>query len=185
VTKAVFLDRDGVINEVLSHRVKFVNRPSDFYLLPGVKEAIAAFHEAGWKVFVVTNQGGVGLGYMKKAMLEKVHEKMKEEIASGGGRIDDVSYCPHKPQAGCVCRKPEGKMIEDLASKYGIQLKDSVMVGDREPDILAGKKAGVGRTVFIGKEDEHHYGADANFPDLISAVPWILGTVGDESNESL
>ncbi len=170
--KAVFLDRDGVINEVLSKRVKFVNKPSDLYILKGVPESIAALTKAGYKVFVVTNQGGIGLGYMEITALEKVHEKMKQKIEVAGGVIEDIAYCPHKPHAGCTCRKPEAKMILDLSLKHHVALEKSVMVGDREPDIVAGKNAGVGRTVFIGRTNS--YGADVVFPDLLSAVPWIL-----------
>lgn len=76
--KAVFLDRDGVINEVLTKRVKFVNRPEDFYLLPGVAEAIAKIRKLGYSVFVVTNQGGVGLGYLKESMLKKSIKKWRK-----------------------------------------------------------------------------------------------------------
>ncbi|UOE92585.1 HAD family hydrolase [Alkalihalobacillus sp. LMS39] len=173
MNKAVFLDRDGVINEVLSHRVKFVNHPKQLYLLEGVPEAIRAFNEVGFKVFIVTNQGGVGLGFMKESMLEKVHHHLKQRLHEQGAIIDDIAYCPHKPQAGCACRKPEAKMIEELAKKHHVSLQDSVMVGDREPDILAGKKAGVA-TVFIGKEKEDTAKADAVFSSLLQAAPWII-----------
>ncbi|WP_318504034.1 HAD family hydrolase [Bacillus sp. T3] len=170
--KGIFLDRDGVINEVLSHRVKFVNKPQEFYLLDGVAEAIRQLNEAGLPVFVVTNQGGIGLGFMKEAALHKVHEKMKKDLSKEGAVIDDIAYCPHKPKAGCACRKPEAQMIIDLAEKHDISRRDSIMVGDREPDIEAGKKAGC-KTVFIGDETENP-GADIVFRDLLSAVPWLL-----------
>ncbi len=170
--KGVFLDRDGVINEVLSHRVKYVNKPQEFFLLDGVAEAIRQLNEAGLPTFVVTNQGGVGLGFLKETALQKIHEKMKQDIAKAGATIDDVAYCPHKPKAGCRCRKPEAQMLRDLAEKHRISLQDSIMVGDRDPDIAAGKKAGC-KTVFIGKKKDNP-GADVVFPDLLSAVPWII-----------
>ncbi|WP_078554096.1 D-glycero-alpha-D-manno-heptose-1,7-bisphosphate 7-phosphatase [Bacillus alkalicellulosilyticus] len=173
MNKAVFLDRDGVINEVLNHRVKFVNHPNQLFLLEGVPEAIKAFNDTGFKVFVVTNQGGIGLGFMKEVMLGKVHKKLQAEIEKVGGVIDEIAYCPHKPEAGCLCRKPEAKMITDLAKKYQVSLKDSVMVGDREPDIYAGKKAGV-HTVFIGKKKDNRAKADVVFPSLLAAAPWII-----------
>lgn len=170
--KAIFLDRDGVINEVLSHRVKYVNKPHEFHLLAGVGEAIRQLKEFGLPVFVVTNQGGIGLGFLKEKALHTIHEKMMEDLAEEGASVDDIAYCPHKPKAGCRCRKPEAQMLRDLATKHNISLVDSIMVGDREPDIGAGKKAGC-KTVFIGKEKENP-GADAVFPDLLSAVPWLL-----------
>ncbi|WP_332630263.1 D-glycero-alpha-D-manno-heptose-1,7-bisphosphate 7-phosphatase [Halalkalibacter flavus] len=173
MNKAVFLDRDGVINEVLSKRVKFVNNPSQFYLLEGVGEAIRLFNEASIPTFVVTNQGGVGLGFMKEASLIKVHKRMVEELAKYGAYIDDIAYCPHKPKAGCACRKPEAQMLLDLASTHNIDLPSSIMVGDREPDIEAGKKAGC-KTVFIGDETDNSAQANIVFPHLIAAAPWIL-----------
>lgn len=173
MNKAVFLDRDGVINEVLTNRVKFVNKPNDFYLLDGVGEAIRKFNDIGLKVFVVTNQGGVGLGFMREAALHEVHEKMKKDLLDFGAHVDDIRYCAHKPKAGCVCRKPEPQMLKDLAQKHHINLKDSVMVGDREPDIEAGKKAGT-KTVLVGSREEGRGMADAEFPNLYSAVEWII-----------
>ncbi len=171
VNIGMFLDRDGVINEVLSSRVKFVNKPSDFYLLDGVGEAIKLFNEEGFKVFVVTNQGGIGLGYMKETQLDKVHKKMLDELAKFGAKIDGIAYCPHKPKANCACRKPKPKMIIDLAEKHGIDLEQSFMVGDREPDIIAGKEAGT-RTILVGKREEEA-DADMYFPDLLSVANWL------------
>lgn len=168
--KAVFLDRDGVINEVLSKRVKFVNKPSQFYLLDGVGEAVRLINEKNYLVFVVTNQGGIGLGYMKEEQLIKVHERMKEVLAEFRAFIDDVVYCPHKPKEGCECRKPNSKMLEDLAEKYEIDLKHSYMIGDRDVDIMAGKKAGT-KTVLIGDDIGI---SDYHFPSLLEAVRWII-----------
>jgi len=170
----IFLDRDGVINEVLSHRVKFVNKPEDFHLLEGVGEAVKIFNEAGFKVFVVTNQGGVGLGFMKESALLDVHTKMAADLKAYGATIDDIAYCPHKPKAGCACRKPKPKMILDLADKHQVDLAKSYMIGDREPDIAAGKQAGV-KTILIGEwTDLQNVRADMSFFDLLSAASVIV-----------
>lgn len=153
MNKAIFLDRDGVINESFTDRVKFVNRPSDFYLLPGVANAIATFKRLDYLVFVVTNQGGIGQGYMQLETLEAIHIKMihllKKE--NKGAIIDDIRFCPHKPKAGCDCRKPEPGMILDLARQYQVDLSQSYMIGDMESDIEAGRSAGC-KTVWIGKD---------------------------------
>lgn len=167
--KAIFLDRDGVINEVLTKRVKFVNKPSQFFLLPGVGEAIKMFNDYGYLVFVVTNQGGIGLGYMKEEQLEKVHDKMKHDLKQFGATIHDIAYCPHQPKEGCACRKPNAKMITDLAKAYEVNLAESYMIGDRDVDILAGKKAGT-KTVLVGDEQAL---ADYHFPTLLDAAYWI------------
>lgn len=169
----IFLDRDGVINEVLTKRVKFVNKPSDFYLLDRVGEAIKLLNDANYKVFVVTNQGGIGLGYMKERELEKVHQKMIAELAKYGATIEDIAYCPHKPHAGCACRKPEPQMIVDLAEKHHINLKESYMVGDRDPDIEAGKKAGT-KTVLVGIREKTISEADYRFQDLYEFANWLV-----------
>lgn len=173
MNKAVFLDRDGVINEVLSNRVKFVNKPEQMYLLEGVGEGIKLLNDAGYQVFVVTNQGGVGLGYMKEEMLLKVHEKMKKDIEEYGGKIDDIIYCPHKPHAGCACRKPEPEMLHQLARKHQVSLKESFMVGDRDVDITAGKQAGT-KTILIGDEEGL---AGFQFETLYEAAAWIIKNV--------
>ncbi len=172
--RAVFLDRDGVINEVLTERVKFVNKPSELYFLPGVPTAIRKLNEVfGDNIFVVTNQGGVGLGFMKVNQLEKIHEHMIVELKKEGAVIKDVAYCPHKPKVGCECRKPGTKMITELAEKYNIDLAQSYMVGDTDTDIQAGKKAGT-KGIFLGESDPL---ADAVFPDLLSASDWIIEDV--------
>ena len=167
---AVFLDRDGVINEVLTDRVKFVNKPHELYFLPGVPEAIKKLNNFFDFVFVVTNQGGVGLGFMKEHQLRKIHDHMIAELKKEGATIHSVAYCPHKPKAGCACRKPNSKLIVDLGKRYNINLSQSYMVGDTDTDIIAGKKAGT-KTVFLGKSDPL---ADAIFPDLATAVDWII-----------
>jgi len=168
--KAVFLDRDGVINEVLTKRVKFVNHPKQLYFLPGVAEAIKKLNEHFDHVFVVTNQGGIGLGYMKEEQLQKIHDTMISKLKKEGANIDEAVYCPHKPKAGCACRKPNSKLIENLAEKYSIDLAKSYMVGDTDTDIMAGKRAGT-KGVFLGKSDPL---ADAVVPDLRAAAEWII-----------
>lgn len=168
--RAVFLDRDGVINEVLTDRVKFVNRTEQLYFLPGVPEAIRRLNQTFDYVFVVTNQGGVGLGFMKETQLQEIHKDMIKLLRKEGAVIQEVVYCPHKPKSGCGCRKPNSKLIENLADKYDVDLTFSYMVGDTDTDIIAGKKAGT-KTVFIGKSEPL---ADAVFPDLLQAADWIV-----------
>lgn len=175
--QAVFLDRDGVLNEVLSARVKFVNRPEDLYLLEGAAEAVAELSVAGFDIFVVTNQGGVGLGFLKEKDLNKIHVQLLNLVKGHGGEIKEVAYCPHKPKAGCECRKPNAGMLFDLAARHDLDLARSVMVGDHERDIEAGKKAGC-KTVFIGSEETS---ADRSAPSLQSAVPYILELLGSSS----
>ncbi|ARU63492.1 D-glycero-beta-D-manno-heptose-1,7-bisphosphate 7-phosphatase [Tumebacillus avium] len=170
--KAVFLDRDGVIND----HVTYVNTPEDLILFPGVGKAIKKLNDAGYKVFVVTNQGGVGLGFMKEDNLRAVHDKMERELEQDGAILDEIAYCPHKPKSNCACRKPEPKMILDLAEKYNIDVKQSYMVGDRDTDVYAGQKAGA-KTIFIG---EPFAQADYSVPTLVAAADLILSQEGGQ-----
>ncbi|PGU51853.1 hypothetical protein COD72_23095 [Bacillus cereus] len=174
MNKAVFLDRDGILNEVLSTRVKFVNKPEDLYLLPGVAESIAKLKRNGFKVFTVTNQGGIGLGYMSYEQLEKIHEKLQSEILKLNelAVIDEIMTCAHKPKENCKCRKPEPGMLLTLAKKHNISLGDSYMVGDREVDVAAGISAGT-KTVLVTNEDEPTQ-ANLKCSTLLEAVDYIL-----------
>jgi D-glycero-D-manno-heptose 1,7-bisphosphate phosphatase len=152
--KAVFLDRDGVINEVKNDHTPYVNATTDVYLLPGAAKAIKLLNDLRYKVFIVTNQGGIGLGFMKERTLTKIHLKLLDLLLQEAEAvIDDIAYCPHKPQAGCVCRKPKPAMILQLAAKHDIDLKNSFMIGDWVTDIAAGKAAKT-RTILIVDEQE-------------------------------
>jgi len=171
--KAIFLDRDGVLNEVLTTRVKFVNHPKQLYLLEGASEAVARLSNAGFPIFIVTNQGGIGLGFMSEGKLEKVHNRLRQLLAEDGGSITGIAYCPHKPNAGCECRKPSPGLLFRLAKEHQIDLEGSVMVGDHERDIEAGIAAGC-KTVFIGTGKSK---ADYIAPTLLEAVEPILALI--------
>ncbi|MHA6484197.1 D-glycero-alpha-D-manno-heptose-1,7-bisphosphate 7-phosphatase [Paenibacillus sp. strain BS8-2] len=162
--KAFILDRDGVINHAGN-----INRKSDFRLIDGAAEAIKQLGELGYQVFVASNQGGVGLGYMTKAALKSINGYMMTLIRAEGGDIHDVRYCTHKPHARCSCRKPQAGMLLDLIHKYGIDRQQSFMVGDRDTDIIAGEQAGV-RTVFLGESIPPGIQPNFHFHHLYDAV---------------
>ncbi|WP_044336849.1 D-glycero-alpha-D-manno-heptose-1,7-bisphosphate 7-phosphatase [Rossellomorea aquimaris] len=171
--KAVFLDRDGVINEVKTQRVTFVNRPDQFYFLEGVLDAIKLLTESDFLIFVVTNQGGVGLGYLSHEQLRSIHDHMVMEIEKAGGLIQEVSCCTHKPHEGCKCRKPEAGMLLDLVQKYGLDIAQSYMVGDRDVDIEAGHKAGC-TTILLADGPSPLFNADYMFTNLMEAAEFIV-----------
>ncbi|MVP02014.1 D-glycero-alpha-D-manno-heptose-1,7-bisphosphate 7-phosphatase [Paenibacillus lutrae] len=173
--KAVFLDRDGVINEVRSQRVHYVNKAEDVFLLPGVPQAVQALKEAGYLVFIVTNQGGIGLGYMSSAQLHAVHRQLLQLLEKDGAVIDDIAYCPHRPGAGCLCRKPEPGMILDLAQKHRVHLPQCYTIGDRAPDTAAGRLAGT-RTIRIlsGQQTDPDTNADLTAGSLLEAALLIV-----------
>lgn len=165
---AVFLDRDGVIND----NGRPVNKPEELVLFKGACEAIKQLNDHGYDVYVVTNQGGVGCGYMTEMALKSVHEKMERDLALCGAVIKEIAACIHHPKSGCNCRKPLPGMITNLAKKHDIDLARSFMVGDLETDCQAGRAAGVGKNIKIGEPTEH---ADYTVADLSEAVQVILG----------
>jgi D-glycero-D-manno-heptose 1,7-bisphosphate phosphatase len=164
---AVFLDRDGVIND----NSKIVNQPKDLILLPGVAMAIKRLKQAGYLVCIVTNQGGVELNFLTEADLAAIHSHLQSLLREQNTGIDEIVYCPHFRQ-NCDCRKPKPGMILALAAKYNIQLAESWMIGDRESDILAGKAAGC-RTVKLGEASP---AADFNCRHLGEAAAYILNS---------
>lgn len=137
--KAVFLDRDGVINENRSDHVK---NWSEFNFLPGAPEALARLARAGMKAFVVTNQAIVNRGMVSKDAVDRINQRMVQEIELRGGRIEAVAYCPHRPEERCGCRKPEPGLLLDLARRHEVDLTESVIIGDALNDVEAGLAAG-------------------------------------------
>ena len=169
--RAVFLDRDGVLNKSFGYRPP--NDASELTLLPGVPEAVVKLNEAGFLVFVVTNQGGVGLGYMTTGDLAKIHHKLETEVAKQGGTFTEIMSCIHKPRAGCACRKPKPGMLLALARKHNVDLPNSFMVGDRDMDIQAGRAAGT-TTILIESDEKTEQVADYTCPSLLAASELIL-----------
>ncbi len=146
--KAIFLDRDGVINEDFG----YVHKVEDFCFLPGVFEALRHFKALGYKLILITNQSGIGRGYYSEEDFQKLTDWMQERLAKEGVRLDAIYYCPHHPQQGCDCRKPEPGMITQAAKEHGIDLTNSWMIGDKPSDIEAAKRAGVGHIILLKKE---------------------------------
>jgi len=179
---AVFLDRDGVI----SKQTAFVNRPEDLVFVEGAVEAIARLNRAHLLVVVITNQGGIAMGYLTEDDLAEIHRCMKRLLAQGGAHVDAIYYCPHHPQAtvatylvDCSCRKPATGMLEEARDDLGIDLRKSVFVGDATTDVLAGIRAGC-RTILVetgfgGKDGKATATPDHVVADLGAAVDLILG----------
>ena len=171
--KAIFLDRDGTINEY----VGFLKNIDDFELIPGVAQAIRIINSSGYLAIVVTNQPVIARGELSFQELQEVHNKMETLLGGEGAYLDAIYYCPHHPHKGyegeipelkidCDCRKPKPGMLLRAADKFNIDLSNSWMVGDGENDVLAGKAAGC-RTALIGRGD---YGQDCIAKDVLSFV---------------
>lgn len=137
----MFVDRDGVINRRPAEG-EYVTRWEDFHILRGVAEGIALLNHAGFSVIIVTNQRCVAKGLMTEADLQKMHERMTDDLARAGAQIDATFYCPHEIEPPCDCRKPAPGMLLNAARLRGIDLRTSWMIGDSDNDVEAGVNAG-------------------------------------------
>ena len=167
--KLIILDRDGVIN---IDSDDYVKSPDEWHAIPGSLEAIAKLNKAGFKVAIATNQSGVGRGYYTLETLEKIHEKMFAQMAKVDAHIAALFYCPHKPDAGCDCRKPKPGLLLKIADHLKIDLKNAIMIGDTDKDSGAADAAGIG-SIIVGEEGD--------VPDLAHAVELILNLKTDFS----
>jgi D-glycero-D-manno-heptose 1,7-bisphosphate phosphatase len=167
--KAIFLDRDGVLNH---DKVDYVYTIEEFRIFDGVADALKLLKEAGYQLIIITNQSGIAKGvYDEKAVLD-CFEYLQSQT---GSLIDDMYFCPHHPKFDivCECRKPGSKMILDAAEKHNIDLKKSFMVGDAQRDIIAGNKAGV-TTIHVNNGKEAAENADFTVTNLLEAAQYIL-----------
>jgi D-glycero-D-manno-heptose 1,7-bisphosphate phosphatase len=152
---ALFLDRDGVLNEDQG----YVHRWEDFRWIPGAKATIAAFNRAGWLVIVVTNQSGVGRGYYTEDAMHALHARIREDLAQSGARIDAFYHAPEHPEAAAPryrhpdppLRKPNPGMILQALEDWPIDRDASILVGDKPSDLEAALRAGVKSVLFEGE----------------------------------
>jgi D-glycero-D-manno-heptose 1,7-bisphosphate phosphatase len=177
--RVAFLDRDGVINKYPGDKA-YVTSLRKFKFLPGAKKAIALLSRGGYKIFVASNQAGVGRGIYSQKTLDKITSFMLLEVKKAGGHIDKVYYCTHHKKAGCSCRKPRPGMLKKAKREFKINLKNAYFIGDTIRDVLAAKNAGCKSIlVFSGKEKlrnklKWEVAPDFTFKDLYSAAKHLL-----------
>ena len=170
----VFLDRDGT---VIMER-NYLSDPAQVVLLPGAAKGLRHLRELGFGLVLVTNQSGIGRGYFSEKDVERVHARLAELLEREKVELDAVYYCPHHPNAGCGCRKPASGMIDVARSCFDVDMKRSVMVGDKPCDILLGKNCEL-RTILVrtGHGARHEQNGDCSptftADDLIAAAAWI------------
>ena len=150
IKRAVFLDRDGVLN----HDSGYVHDYRDWIWLPGARSAVARLNRSGYLVLVVTNQSGVARGLFPRQAVDALHEAVQRDLAGDGAWIDGWYVCPHHPDFGtrrhCTCRKPAPGLLRRAAEAFGIDLAASFLVGDRERDIRAARAVGVTPYLLAG-----------------------------------
>jgi histidinol-phosphate phosphatase family protein len=177
--KAIFLDRDGVINRDPGFG-DYIKSWKEFQFLPHAIDAIKLLNKNGYEIFVISNQAGVKKGLFSQEDLNDITKNMLEEIKVQGGKIRSVDYCVHLPSEGCDCRKPNIGLIEKAIKGLDIDLKNTYFIGDSKLDVGAGKNAGC-KTILLltGKEEPEDIKNWEHKPDLIKkdlmeAVKWVL-----------
>ena len=170
--RAVFVDRDGVINRAVIRNGRSYPPGSlaELEILPGVARALAELRAAGFLVIVATNQPDVGSGKQRREVVEAMHARLREQLP-----LDDIRVCYHVDGDNCSCRKPLPGMLLEAARDWDIALEESFMVGDRWRDIEAGRAAGC-RTAFVDYrlEEDRKVSPDVSVDSLAAASRWIL-----------
>jgi histidinol-phosphate phosphatase family protein len=162
MARAVFLDRDGVLTR---ERSDYVKKPEELEILPGIYQPLREIREKGFRIVIVTNQSVIGRGLTSHEEMRRIHEKLRLELARQDCTVDAIYYCPHVPGEGCDCRKPEPGLIIRAASDLGIDRSKSWMIGDKEIDLEAARRAGC-RGIRV----------PTNSDQLAEAVHMILST---------
>ena len=189
---AVFLDRDGTINEEMG----YINHVDRFVLLPSAAAAIRSINESGLKAVVVTNQSGVARGYFPKELIDQVHQKMRDLLEEEGAFLNGIYSCTHSPLSkgepgGCGCRKPKIGLMKQAAQELNLDLEKSYVVGDRFKDVEMARNAGAkailvltgygkGELEFLGPSSKVQ--ADFVAEDLAEAVEWILSDMSEKTS---
>lgn len=167
--RAAFLDRDGVLNALVERDAAMASprRLADFHVLPGTREAVERLHALGYLVLVVSNQPDVARGLLEPTVLAAMTERLRAEVA-----LDEVRYCTHDDADGCACRKPKPGMLTDLATRWRVDLRASVVIGDSWKDLEAGRAAGC-HTIYVGAESGAGVPAGRTASSLADAVAQV------------
>ena len=176
--RALFLDRDGVINVDFG----YVHTPDNFEFIEGIFELVLAANRAGYLVIIVTNQAGISRGYYTIDTFNDLTEWMKNQFAEKGAQIDEVYFCPHHPEMGfneyqrhCDCRKPAPGMIRKAELEHSIDLENSLLIGDSPSDIQSAEAAGIKTAILIGEcGDALIESSYLILPNLNSALEYFL-----------
>lgn len=169
--RALFLDRDGIINVPPPPSVRYILHPDAFHLMPGIAETIRRCNQQHIPVVVITNQKCVAIGKLSPRNLSRIHARMEELLRAENAYLDAVYACPHSEADACTCRKPLPGMLLTAAKALDLDLNASWMVGDQPRDIQAGKAAGC-QTLHVHSEPVAF--CDASLPDTRSLPEWLL-----------
>lgn len=177
----IILDRDGVINY---DSEEYIKTPGEWQAIPRSLEAIAQLNRHGFQVLVVTNQSGIARGFYDMDTLDSIHEKLMLELASVGGYIEEIFFCPHHPDDHCLCRKPKPALFYQIEEKYPVNLTETFFIGDSFSDIEVARLVGCKPLLVLtgnGKQTLEKYPEFLTipyFPDLAEAIDYVLSQRG-------
>jgi len=176
--KLAILDRDGVINQDSD---QYIKTPDEWVPIEGSLKAIARLNHAGYRVFVATNQSGLGRGLFSIETLHTIHQKMMDEIQAQGGHIEAILFCPHVPEDHCDCRKPNPGLLLEIARRANQSLKDVPIIGDSYRDLEAARTVGAvpilvktGKGLLTLSKHAKDLRDTLIFDDLASAVDMLI-----------
>ena len=178
--KAVFLDRDGTLNVERS----YLRDPALLELLPGTAPALRRLMDAGFLLFIVTNQSGIGRGYYTLEDMHRVNERLQSDLAKEGIRFEKIYFAPEAPEQPSRGRKPSPEFLHDARDEFGVDLAQSFMIGDKIIDVECGRNAGVKQSLLVRtgygaeveKKEAARLGDAAVLDHLPACVDWILGS---------
>jgi len=172
--KVVILDRDGtlIIDRPYQHD------PDGLEFEAGAAEGLRWLHKRGHRLVVVTNQSGIGRGLFSASQLEAMHGRLRSMVQAAGAELAGIYACPHAPQEGCSCRKPEQALMQRASAELGFDPRDSVVIGDKNSDVEFGRRAGALSILLAAQnsEEARHTRADAVAPNLLAAARLVTST---------
>ncbi len=178
MSRFIFLDRDGT----LVRDPGYVHRLEDYELLAGVVDGLRKLTRAGYRLAIVTNQSGIGRGYYDVGAFERFQSHLVGDLASAGLRVEQSYHCPHRPDEGCVCRKPAPGLLERARDELGADLPRSWVIGDAEADVELAVRAGCrGAVLLRSPENSLPPGSVLSAPDLEAAADIVLADLEADS----
>jgi histidinol-phosphate phosphatase family protein len=177
---SVLVDRDGVIT---ANRHDYVKTWEEVEIIPGAIEALARLHQAGHRVFIVTNQSAIGRGLVSAAEIDAIHDRLGSLVAVKGGHVEAFLVCPHRPDEDCICRKPAPGLLHQARDKFGVSLGSAILIGDHESDLMAAAAAGCDSIlVLTGRTAAGDTNGHPNVANDLAAAAELILSIASASN---